>query len=339
MSDNSRIEWTEATWNPVVGCWPVSPGCGHCYAARMARRLAGIEATRATYGPVVGPKGWNGQVRLVPDALEQPLHWKKPRRIFVCSMSDLFHESVPFEYIDRVFAVMALCPQHTFQVLTKRPAQMEDYLAYAGKYDNLQEEVDRLTLRTTGRPFASRRIDEDYWPLPNVWLGVSAEDQTRLDERAPHLLNTPAAVRFLSLEPLLGPVDLTRVAFPGDDICMQGFYPANALERGLDWVIVGGESGPGAWPMHPDWVRSVRDQCVAAGVPFLFKQWGEGVPHQNWPAGTKPTVYEMGAFDETGRFHHGVWKGGLTNMARVGKKRAGRELDGCTWDEYPEGKP
>ena len=211
MSGQSKIEWTDATWNPVTGCTKVSPGCKHCYAERITKRWGGDFS----------------KVTLHPDRLDAPLHWRKPRMVFVNSMSDLFHEDVPDYFIDDVFDVCAVAANHTFQILTKRPERMMRYCQ-----------------------------DDDRSILHNVWLGVSVEDQQRADERIPHLLQTPAAVRFLSVEPMLGPVALS------------------AWLGSIDWVICGGESGPGARPMDQGWARILRDQCVHAGVPFFFKQWG-----------------------------------------------------------------
>ena len=214
MSEGSRIEWTDTTWNPVTGCVKVSPGCKHCYAERMAMRLQKMGQER--YADGFG-------VTLHSDLLQKPLHWRKPRKIFVCSMSDLFQTGVNANFIVAVFATMVGAPQHTFQVLTKRP----------------------------------RRAWELAPILPwseNIWLGTSVENADYLP-RIEHLRRIPAATRFLSLEPLLGPLP-------------------NLPLDGIDWVIAGGESGPGARPVEGDWLRDIRDQCIAAGVPFFFKQWG-----------------------------------------------------------------
>lgn len=224
MSDGSAIEWTEATWNPVRGCTKVSAGCKHCYAETFAERFRGVKGH---------PYEQGFDVRLVPEALDLPLRWRKPRRIFVNSMSDLFHEEVPESFIVDVFATMMEARRHVFQVLTKRPERMRDFLAS----------------RPSERP-----------TLPNVWLGTSVEDQAAADERIPHLLATPAAVRFLSCEPLLGPVDLDMVVTEGTGC--------------LDWVIVGGESGRKARPCDVSWVRSLVGQCRAADVPVFVKQLG-----------------------------------------------------------------
>jgi len=214
MAEHSPIEWTEATWNPVTGCSKVSAGCKHCYAERLARRLQAMGAARYRNGFAV---------TLHPAVLDLPKRWRRPRMIFVNSMSDLFHEDVPPAFIQRVFATMRACPQHTFQVLTKRSARLRD----------LAPQLD--------------------W-APNIWMGVSVEDR-RVIHRIHDLQTVPAQVRFLSCEPLLGPLD----ALPLD---------------GIHWVIVGGESGPGARPMQAEWVRAILEQCRRAHVPFFFKQWG-----------------------------------------------------------------
>ena len=257
----SRIEWTDVTWNPTRGCSRVSPGCEHCYAERMAHRLnhpggAYEGLTRLTSrGPV-----WTGEVRLVSDQLTAPLRWRKPRMVFVNSMSDLFHEKVDTEFIRSAFEVMAACPQHTFQLLTKRPKQM-------------QKVIDWISVTfdgSIGTPRNRQTLERIPWPLPNVWLGISAENQDAADARIPLLLDTPAAVRFVSAEPLLGALVLEKLGrhWLGPPSQSAG------MNYGLDWVIVGGESGPGARPMDATWVRSIRDQCVRASVAFFFKQWG-----------------------------------------------------------------
>ncbi|AIM41020.1 hypothetical protein PBI_SQUIRTY_73 [Mycobacterium phage Squirty] len=306
MSDNTSIEWTQATWNPVTGCQKVSAGCDHCYAETIAHRFAGTKAY---------PNGFD--VTLRPDRLDWPLRKRKPLRIFVNSMSDLFHEQVSDEYIAEVFAVMAAAPQHTFQVLTKRHARMRSLLSSA----TFQGDCEHRMLDQYG-------VLDNEWPLPNVWLGVSTENQKWADIRIPALLDTPAAVRFVSAEPLLGPIDLVQ-SINVDPFAAYHFKPG-----GIDWVIVGGESGPGARPMHPDWARSLRDQCQAAGVPFLFKQWGAyriAIPGRDtWDQiETIPLRADV-------PMEPGVDVGPWAHMRRVGKKRAGRELDGQTWDQYPE---
>lgn len=230
---STGIQWTDETWNPAVGCSHISPGCDHCYAATVASR----QMQPAHVGLTVGRK-WNDTVRLLPDRLDEPLKWRKPRRVFVGSMTDLFHGDVPDQFIAETWATMAHCPQHTFQVLTKRPQRMA----------RLFDDDFRVWLRL------SERIDDSHaWPLPNVWLGTSIELR-RYGWRADHLRATPAAVRFLSLEPLLGHL--------GCDVDYTG----------IDWVIVGCESGPGRRPCELDWVCDIRDQCADAGVALFVKQ-------------------------------------------------------------------
>lgn len=288
MADNSKIEWTDATWNPVTGCTKVSPGCDHCYAERITERFHG--------------KGSFAVVRRDEAKLYLPLRWRKPRRIFVNSMSDLFHEDVPDGFAARVFATMARAQQHSFQVLTKRHGRMRAMLnapSFVG--------LVRHTLGTVG--------EDMVWPLPNVWLGVSCENQQWADIRIPALLDTPAVVRWVSAEPFLGPIDLhardTRTFGPrwlpataygvnapdhraGDGSAVGDLY-ATMYGPNLDWVVTGGESGPNARPADPDWFRQIRDQCVEAGVAYLHKQNGGRTPKAN-----------------------------------------GRELDGRTWDQYPD---
>ena len=258
MSIQSKISWTEATWNPVVGCTKYSEGCKNCYAVRHVRRMGANPVPairRANEGLVANRNGvldWSGEVRLLPDRLEQPLHWRKPRLVFVNSLSDLFHKDVPVGYVTQVFDVMRRAHWHTFQVLTKRS--------------------DRL-----------REMDATLdWPA-NVWAGVTVESARHL-YRIDDLRATGAKVKFLSLEPLLDPM-------PGLNL------------EGIHWVIVGGETGPKARRMDADWARDIRDRCVAAGIPFHFKQWGE--------------------YGEKG--------------VRVGKKVAGEMLDGQVWQQRPSG--
>jgi protein gp37 len=303
MGDRTAIEWTDATWNPVTGCTKVSQGCKHCYAERVFKRPY--------------PSREFTDVKCHPERLDQPLRWTKPRRIFVNSMSDLFHEAVPDGFLDQVFGVMALADHHTFQVLTKRPERLRQYLNTLGD----GKAPDRVTYAANKADFRQGGLCAR--PLPNVQLGVSCEDQETADERIPLLLQTPAAVRFLSLEPLLGAIDLRRIKTPADPnfLCQAGRPPAR-----IDWVIVGGESGPNARPMHPDWVRSLRDQCVAAGVPFFFKQWGEWRITED-----KDLAHEVIVpVDRTSKCGDE-----RRLMTRVGKKAAGAMLDGREWREYP----
>jgi len=302
MSDNTRIEWSDATWNPVTGCTKVSPGCDRCYAERVTERFNG--------------PGSFANVKRHSERLHLPLRWRKPRMIFVNSMSDLFHDEVPDAFIAEVFAVMALAQRHTFQLLTKRHARMRSLL-------NSEAFEDRVDLALRARMMGGSISEQDCataprLPLPNIWLGVSVEDQKWANTRIPYLLGTPAAVRFLSCEPLLGPLSLRPW------ITQESGRDRNAI----GWVIVGGESGPGARPMHPAWARQIRDECVDAGVPFHFKQWGEWHPTGAVGlGGPKPRRLYLAGSD----CEHGCG----TEVVRVGKKLAGRELDGRTWDEYP----
>lgn len=291
----TKIEWTEETWNPVTGCTPVSEGCENCYARRiMANRLRG----RFGY-PLDKPFG----VTVHHKRLNWAGRWRKPRRVFVCSMGDLFHARVPPGFVVCVLDVIRENPRHTFLLLTKRPRVMCSWL----------EEFQKMSGR-----------------LSNLWAGTSAENQRRADERIPWLLKTPAAVRFVSLEPLLGPVDL-RPAF-------NGTYDAKCgtEKRRLDWVIVGGETGPGARPMRPAWVRSIRDQCKSANVPFFFKSWGEWAP-------TGPLSAKQAYVSHDGRWWPMSQAAEIESMDRgcvmyrVGRKRAGRLLDdGVEHSEYPQ---
>ena len=319
MAEHSAIEWTDATWNPVRGCTKVSEGCRHCYAETFAERWRGIKGH---------PYEQGFDLRLVPEKLDQPLRWTQPRMIFVNSMSDLFHKDVPDWYIMQVWRTMAECPQHTFQILTKRAERVPAWVAKWADVEDLDarpimargpaavraahtsgralmfaELLDSMGEPPPGCAFPTYDwMEGPRWEssvLPNVWLGVSVENQQTADERIPHLLRTPAAVRFLSVEPLLSAVDL-RFWDPRNPKS-EGEWMASIEEVGVigknrpvDWVIVGGESGPGARPMEADWARSLRDQCVEAGVPFFFKQWGG-----------------------------------------VHKKQTGRLLDGRTWDQMP----
>jgi protein gp37 len=285
------------------------------------RNLPGHPSTGLTR-QVNGKHVWTGEVRENPRALEQALAWKRGRRIFWNAHGDLFHESVPDAWIDRLFAVCALTPQHTHMILTKRSERMREYMAGPSRAEAVWSQPimgDRNPLPALAANGAQWG-GETPWPLFNVWLGVSVEDQQRADERIPDLLATPAAVRFISAEPLLGPVDLR-----------QAHITPTKLTR-VDWVIAGGESGPGARPMNPEWARSLRDQCEAAGVAFHFKQWGE------WLASTDPLVgARLGAeFRNVNRGNH--LDAYTTGMNRIGKKRAGRLLDGRTHDAFPEAR-
>ena len=355
MSSSSNIEWTDATWNPVRGCTRVSPGCGGpkkeggCYAERMAARFSKRGQPFHGFAEMRGGEPrWTGKLALIEKQLTLPLHWKKPRRIFVNSMSDLFHESLPDEAIDKAFAVMALCPQHTFQVLTKRAERMRDYFA-AVEHDPPGKSLHAPELASVSDEQWHAAIERG-WPLDKVWLGVSCERQQEADERIPLLLQTPAAIRFISAEPLLGPIDLYQHIRhsigcancgdgQGDGRCCD--EPLIVELSALDWVIVGGESGPDARPMHPQWARDIRDQCQAAGVPFFFKQFGEWAPGENgdWP----PTRTERVADWFNGAWHYSELSPRVSAethdeqlLYRLGKKAAGRLLDGVEHSDFPE---
>lgn len=299
----TKIEWATDTWNPTTGCDRVSPGCDNCYALGMAKRLKAMgQADYQTDGdPKTSGPGFG--LRVQKHRINQPLRWRKPRKIFVNSMSDLFHEAVPNEWLAEIFAVMAATPRHTYQILTKRHGRMRSLL-------NDSSFGAMVADRIWGK--GGEAAELPAWPLPNVWLGVSVENQQWADIRIPALLDTPAAVRFLSCEPLLGPVSL---------------FDNSRIDTGtlVDWVIVGGESGPRARPMQPQWARQLRDECNRYDIPFLFKQWGEHVTHSQM---TETAAADWDIKHGADQYHPSVqW--------RVGKHAAGRELDGRTWDQYP----
>lgn len=365
MAASSKIEWTDASWTPIrarlweiqsdgsgkerIGwhCEHASEGCRFCYAEAINLRLGtGFDFKP---GNLRGKSGYHGggndrpEVFLDETMLLAPLKWKKPRKIFVCSMTDLFADFVKDEVIDKLFAVMALCPQHTFQVLTKRAERMREYMTTPddgrggiNTMHRIWDVADTLakTLKLSDEPPSGGGL-EVPWPLPNVWLGVSAERQQEADERIPHLLATPAAVRFVSAEPLLGPIDLENLPSVSgigrylDALSASGAAHSDLPAR-LDWIIVGGESGRNARPMHPDWARSLRDQCAAAGVPFFFKQWGQFAP-SCYPAHEPPEVVHV-RMDGSVRDFPII---DSFSMRPIGKKAAGRLLDGRTHDEFP----
>ncbi|QYN41116.1 phage Gp37/Gp68 family protein (plasmid) [Pseudonocardia sp. DSM 110487] len=320
MSTATKIEWARgddgtagATWNPVTGCSEVSEGCDLCYAKTFAERWRGVPGHPFEQG---------FDIRLWPQRLGLPLRWRKPKRVFVNSMSDLWHEAVPDEFVAAVWTTMfwtspasrsssSLSPCHTYQILTKRPGRMRSWLRRWGDRDQRVAWIEAAAERGW-----CDREDVAAAPgmsgvLPNAWLGVSAESQRWARVRLPLLADTPAVVRFASCEPLLGALDIR-----------------SWLGNGLDWVIAGGESGPKARPMHPDWARSLRDQCQAAGVAFFFKQWGAWRPAE---AGDAFQRRQAVAFDGPASVGHI----GSAAMVRVGKSAAGRRLDGRMWDEFP----
>lgn len=363
MASKTKVEWTATrhpdgsvtmggSWNPVTGCTKSSPGCKHCYAEREWVRLSANRKTRY-YGRKFTDVACHEEV------LDLPLRWKRGRNIFVNSMADLFHPAVPFEFLDKVFAVMALASQHTFQILTKYPERMYAYMTSRGTIParssadgpdvcardgaTAQERVLEATAHFWRDAGLASMPEAIAWPLPNVNLGVSVENQQAADERIAPLLRTPAAVRWISVEPLLGPVNVSQYL------------------NGLDLVVVGGESGPKARPMHPDFVRSLRGQCETAGVRFFFKQWGEwgtvyqrgdGTPvfrqfdnFQQWVNKAQTWVNGGICLDRHG---HEMKNGAdmmrardagdfpITIMHRVGRKAAGRLLDGKLYDGLME---
>ncbi len=344
----TNIEWADVTKNGVVGCTRISEGCLNCYIERtLPMRIGGLQFD----GPGIGA---TLPVQLHPDRFTQLLRWRKGRRVFIDSMGDLFHADVPDKHIAATFAAMAATPQHTYQLLTKRPARMRNMLDDQGFQSMVIDEWDAL--REEYPNHAADRVGWDWWPLPHIWIGVSVENQRWADIRIPQLLDTPAAVRWISAEPLLGPVDL-GAWMSGECTCdpliplppVAGVHLDGCprLRRsGLNWVVAGGETGPGARPMHPDWARSLRDQCCRGDVPFLFKQWGDwGYQERpDWPVGdvwSQPDrhCWVHRATGETKPF--GEFAGAdcrdYALMHRVGKKAAGRDLDRRTWDEYPIG--
>lgn len=301
--NKTTIEWTDFTWNPVTGCDKISQGCKYCYASVMAKRFWGDRKFT--------------DVQTHKDRLKEPLRFRTKwagKRVFVCSMSDLFHEDVPFEFIYSVFTRMAMCRETTFQIPTKRIARAVEF------YNCLEQRIMDLG-------YNAELLFSD-WPIPNVWIGTSCEDQATADARIPLLLQIPAAVRFLSCEPLIGPLDLIQplgYPIPGT----KDYAPP------IQWVICGGESGHGARPMHPDWVRLLRDQCHRAEVPFFFKQWGEYLPYDE-----SGMFYVSSADNETHKevgFGIKKWMP-LLDVAfeKMGKSKSGNLLDGVQHLAFPK---
>lgn len=318
MGDNSKIAWTDATWSPIVGCTKVSEGCRNCYAFSLheKRHKAFQEGKLQNIPQYAQPFN---KIQLLEDRLQQPLKWKRPRKIFVNSLSDLFHPDVPFEFIDKVFAVMGRSQHHIFQILTKRPERMLEYFQ-SDRYQRILFESYKLNIKVRPEMMGAGIDDpkgwgngKPAWGFSHVWLGVTAENQEQADKRIPILRQVPAAIRFLSIEPMLGPIDLLKFHY----------HEGDSLEMRLpfDLVICGGESGPNARPLHPDNVRSLRDQCVAAGVKFFFKQWGE------WTS-VYPQGRNLAHVEE-------IYRHGMT-FYRTGTKHNGSLLDGREWKELPE---
>lgn len=366
MADKTKIEWADSTWNVLNGCTLVSDGCTNCYAAKMAATRLKNHPSRKGLARFNrdGVAKFTGEVRFNEKVLNDPLKWRKPRKIFVCAHGDLFHESVPFELIDRVFVVMALAPQHTFQILTKRPERMRQYLSDEKLHQRIMNEVADIAFSENINVTLLADTDHEaiapsgskvrlyQWPLSNVCLGTSIEDQFTADVRIPYLLKTPAAIRWVSYEPALGAVNFNKVPFQDGDcrhyldiLTGHAYLFSEGINKNpdaiiklvepicpsIDWVVMGGESGPNARPMSADWARNTRDQCEKAGVPFLFKQWGEWFPfgeidangsHNTVSKGKKPYLW------------HEHDEGGIS--VRLGKKWAGRYLDGVIHDAFPQ---
>ena len=295
------IEYVDETWNPVTGCTKVSPGCQNCYAERMARRLAG------RFGYPKAPHHFD--VTLHPDRLDEPLRRKKPTRYLTCSMGDLFHDDVPLAHLASVFGVAIAADWHTFLILTKRPKRMREFVSHL-------EAKTGLSLRS----------------FRNIWLGVTVENQDEM-WRVEELLKIPGAKHWVSLEPMLGPIDIAwavqgwhaETGTAPDGSCIQ----IQVQDPSLDWVVLGGETGPGARPCRPDWARRVRDDCSAAGVDFWFKGWGAWLPASQY----LDALLEYGYYDISKS--KTIWLDDET-VYRVGKKAAGRLLDGREWNEMPD---
>lgn len=364
MADRTAIGWTEATWNPVTGCDRVSPGCDHCYALTLAARLKkmGSPAYQLDGDPRTSGPGFAVQTH--PERLDQPLKWQRPRMIFTNSMSDLFHPKIPAKFIADTFAVMGLAGWHTFQVLTKRAPRMRALLRSA-EFGGMVAYRMAQMVQTPGTALRSGLREQlatgvlpfPTLPLPNVWLGVSAEDAKRARARVPVLADTPAAVRWVSAEPLLGPVADALDPWLGcPDYCtdrlgiMEPYAGCCPAHNGvpIDWLVVGGESGHGCRPMHPDWPRDLRDRCRAGGVAFYFKQHGGWV---ETPADVEPgrgarlihpdgrSWYDDEPFPPWKRAEgHAVDHPGVRKVRYAGPvpTSGGRDLDGRTHDDYPE---
>lgn len=342
MGKNTSIEWTDHTFNPWWGCEKVSPGCAHCYADTFARRLGHGGTKPPLWGPgserrMFGDKHW-----------AEPLAWDRAAaeagtraRVFCASMADVFEDRPELAAPRaRLFGLILATPNLDWLLLTKRPENADRLWRAAHRHDYEEWAGD-----DAGQPGPTWR--------PNVWLGTTVEDQRRAVERLPHLIAVPAAVRFLSCEPLLGPVDLFAALF-GEQYAFRGAHPdipgcntlqfVDGLGQGIDWVIAGGESGPNARPMHPAWARSLRDQCAAAGVPFLWKQWGEWAPKRMLGLETNGRTWSSVSLDGTSAEMFTPWnghdddgtEGAEAVMVKVGKAAAGRTLDGVTHDAFPE---
>ncbi len=340
MGDRTKIEWTDATINPIRArrkdnnklgwhCVKVSPECTHCYAETTNKRNmptcgTGLPYTVASTDLVT--------MEFDDDVMLQAVRWQRPRKIFVCSMTDVFADFVPDLFILRLWAYMAWAYQHTFQILTKRPERMHKVLNDSGFHLEMTRQFSNF--KQAERPAGP-------WPLPNVWLGVTTGDQEQANKRIPWLLRTPAAKRFISYEPALGPLRLWKLTSPDYYNNSIGYetYPLIGMQavpdndwphQKLDWVIAGGESGVSARPAHPQWFRDVRDQCVEAGVPFFFKQWGQWAP---WTPENNAHIKGTVVYPDIQTGKDGPANG--NPMVRVGKHKAGALLDGQEWKQFP----
>lgn len=346
MAKEHKISWLNMpgfipeTWNPIIGCSKVSPGCDNCYAEKMAIRLAHMPGN-IEYSHVIrsNPSKWNGKTAMVENALFKPQLWKKPRMIFVCSMGDLFHESVPFEWIERVYDMMYSNKQHIFIVLTKRPERAYQFWQW------LLNKVAGVSIQ-----------DVCSTSKDNIWMGVTAENQEQANKRISILLQIPASKRYVSIEPMLGPIDFYDININGEFYhALKGFGDISGGDFGkfngpkLDWVICGGESGPHARPMHPEWVKSVRDQCKDAGTPFFFKQWGEWSPRtwglvqedhkcEKWPCLKVALNGKTGRSGNADDLTLDEYSNG-NFMQKVGRNKAGNILDFKQYHQWPDINP
>ena len=338
MADKTRIAWADATINPAYGCSKISPACDHCYAAAQAPRLGALTEGTVKNG------NWTGKFNLFPGRMKQARAWKRPRRIFIGSMTDIFHENVPDAFLDEVFGHMALAYWHTFLLLTKRPDRMHQYLSRRYMPGAIGDAVVRIGEKEGSPLYLPKPVIP--WPFPNVWLGCTVENQDMAEKRIPDLLACPAALHFISAEPLLGGLDLGKWLAPPFEsgVMHMGMNEVVAGDPLLGWVIGGAESGRNARPWCPDWARSLRDQCKDAGVPFMWKQNGEWAPYDRATGiiPTKENGHSWGTIDVDGNFFPSTtaWTGdnGETEfaMVRVGKERAGHLLDGVEHMEFPE---
>lgn len=357
------IVWTDETWNPIRGCQRVSAGCHNCYAEVQAQEIIASDRRRDTaegegaYDGLIDDNGqWNGSIRFVPELLDAPVRWTKPRKIFVNSMSDLYHPNVTETMLKKILAVMALSDQHIFQVLTKRPKRMAKAMSRLPEWAEYAAQFAKTLVPAAKAQASYEKVKERMTAgeLPNLWLGVSVEDQRSANKRIPWLMGTRAAVRWLSMEPLLGPVDIDRAMYgPASKrvgLSCFGFTDGFGEEVFIHWVVAGGESGDNARPMHYDWIDSVRAQCEEAMVPFMFKQWGEWAPRSEClhiltngqsasdidPSANKWPCIRLnnGGLDDR-RLENVSAGDHPVYMQKVGRKLSGNELNGKVYMAWP----